>query len=64
MLSAITPVQVEEVIILLDRLSEARQARAAQGSTQSAEDVIAATLIIPTSARSKPARNMSIPMIR
>ena len=40
MLSAITPVQVEEVIILLDRLSEARQARAAQGSTQSAEDVI------------------------
>jgi hypothetical protein len=40
MLSAITLVEVEEVILLLDRLSEARKARAAQGRTQSAEDVI------------------------
>jgi hypothetical protein len=40
MLSAITPVQIEEVILLLDRLSEARKTRAAQGRTQSAEDII------------------------
>jgi hypothetical protein len=40
MLRAITPAQVEEFIILLDRLSEARKARAAQGKTQSADDII------------------------
>jgi len=40
MLSAITPVQVDEVIVLLERLSDARKARAAQGNTQSADDII------------------------
>ena len=40
MLKVVTPAQVEEVIILLDRLAEARRARAAQGKRQSAEDII------------------------
>ena len=40
MLNAITPVQVEEVILLLERLTEARKARAAHGERQSSEDII------------------------
>jgi len=31
MLNAITPGQMEEVLVLLDQLSEARKARAAEG---------------------------------
>lgn len=39
-LKSITPAQVEEVIGLLDRLSDARKARAAEGQTQSSEEII------------------------
>ena len=40
MLQAITPVQVEELIGLLDRLSRARKARVAEGYTQSSDEII------------------------
>jgi Protein of unknown function (DUF3775) len=40
MLSAITPFQVEELIGLLDRLSGARKTRAAEGHTQSSDEII------------------------
>ena len=40
MLRAITPAQVEEVVSLLERLSEARKARAAEGQTQSFDDIV------------------------
>ena len=40
MLRAITPAQVEEVVYLLERLSEARRARAAEGHTQSPDEII------------------------
>jgi hypothetical protein len=40
MLRAITRVQVEELIELLDRLSRARKARAAEGRTQSSDEII------------------------
>src|SRR5947208_226600 len=40
MLNAITPAQVEEVIFLLEQLSEARKARATQGRTQSSDEII------------------------
>jgi Protein of unknown function (DUF3775) len=39
-LKSITPAQVEEVIGLLERLSDARKARAAEGQTQSSEEII------------------------
>jgi hypothetical protein len=39
MLEVITPIQVGEVISLLDRLSEARKARAAEGKTQSFDEI-------------------------
>ncbi len=38
MLNAITPAQVEEVILLLEQLTEARQARA--GKQQTADEII------------------------
>ena len=40
MLRAITRVQVEELIELLDRLSRARKARAAEGRMQSSDGII------------------------
>jgi hypothetical protein len=40
MLRAITPVQVEELIDLLDRLDEARKARVAEGYQQSSDEII------------------------
>jgi hypothetical protein len=40
MLRAITPVQVEEVVSLLERLSEARKVRAAEGRTQSPDEIL------------------------
>jgi hypothetical protein len=40
MLRAITRVQVEELIALLDRLSRARKARAVEGRTQSSDEII------------------------
>ena len=40
MLRAITPIQVEELISVLDRLAEARKARAAQGYMQSSDEII------------------------
>lgn len=40
MLRTVTPVEVEEVILLLDRLTEARKAWAAQGTPQSSEEII------------------------
>jgi hypothetical protein len=40
MLKEITPAQVEEVVSLLERLSEARKARAAAGQTQSFDEIV------------------------
>jgi len=40
MLKAITPAQVEEVISLLERLSEARKARAAESQMQSYDEIV------------------------
>jgi hypothetical protein len=40
MLNAITPVQVEDVISLLERLTEARKARAAEGKTESLDEIV------------------------
>jgi hypothetical protein len=40
MLSAITPVQVKEVIFLVEQWSDARKARAAEGQTQSADEIM------------------------
>jgi hypothetical protein len=40
MLRAITPVQVEELISLLDRLTTARKARFAEGYTQSSDEIV------------------------
>ena len=40
MLNAITPVQVEDVISLLERLTEARKARAAEGKTGSLDEIV------------------------
>jgi hypothetical protein len=37
---AITPAQVEELVSLLERLSEARKTRAASGQTQSPDEII------------------------
>jgi hypothetical protein len=39
-LRAITPAQVEEVISLLERLTEARKARATEGQRQSYDEII------------------------
>jgi hypothetical protein len=39
MLEAITRIQVEEVISLVERLSEARKVRAAEGKTQSFDEI-------------------------
>jgi len=40
MLNAITPTQVEQVILMLERLSEARRTRAAEGKTQTSDEII------------------------
>jgi hypothetical protein len=40
MLRAITPTQVEQLVSLLERMSEARKTRAAKGQTQSADEII------------------------
>jgi hypothetical protein len=40
MLNSITPAQVEHVILLLEQLSEARKARAAEGKTQTSDEII------------------------
>jgi hypothetical protein len=40
MLKAITPAQVEYVVLLLEHLSEARKARAAEGKTQTSDEII------------------------
>jgi hypothetical protein len=40
MLNAITPTQVEEFIFLLEQLSEARKARAAEGRKQTADEIV------------------------
>jgi hypothetical protein len=40
MLRAITPAQVEEVVSLLNQLSDARKARAAEGQTQSFDEIV------------------------
>jgi len=40
MLKAITPVQVEQLIGLLERLSSARKGRAATGQAQSSEEIM------------------------
>ena len=40
MLNAITPGQMEEVLVLLDQLSEARKARAAEGKQQTVDEIV------------------------
>jgi hypothetical protein len=40
MLNAIAPAQVEQVISLLEQLFEARRARAAEGKTQTSDEII------------------------
>jgi hypothetical protein len=40
MLNAITPAEVEQVIFLLEQLSEARKTRAAEGKTQTSDEII------------------------
>ena len=40
MLNAITPGQMEEVLVLLDQLSEARKARAAEGKRQTVDEIV------------------------
>ena len=40
MLRSITPAQVEEAVILLERFSEGRKARAAEGQTQTLDEII------------------------
>jgi hypothetical protein len=40
MLNAITPAQVEEFIFLLEQLSEARKARAAEGKKQTPHEIV------------------------
>jgi hypothetical protein len=40
MLNAITPAQVDQVISLLEQLSEARKARTAEGKTQTSDEII------------------------
>jgi hypothetical protein len=40
MLNAIAPAQVEQVIFLLEQLFEARRARAAEGKTQTSDEII------------------------
>jgi hypothetical protein len=40
MLNAITPVQVQEFIVLLEQLSEARKARAAEGKKQTPHEIV------------------------
>jgi hypothetical protein len=40
MLNAITPAQIEEVIFLLEQLSEARKARVAEGRKQTADEIV------------------------
>jgi hypothetical protein len=40
MLNAITPAEVEQVIFLLEQLSEARKARVAEGKTQTPDEII------------------------
>jgi putative oxidoreductase len=40
MLNAITPAQVEELIFLLEQLSEARKARAAEGKKQTPDEIV------------------------
>ena len=40
MLNAITPAQMEEFLALLDQLSEARKARAAEGKQQTVDEIV------------------------
>jgi hypothetical protein len=40
MLNAITTAQVEEIIALLDQLSEARKARATEGKQQTVDEIV------------------------
>jgi len=40
MLNAITPAQVEDFIFLLEQLSEARKARAAEGKKQTVDNIV------------------------
>jgi hypothetical protein len=40
MLNAITPGQMEEVLVLLDQLSEAREARAAEGKRPTVDEIV------------------------
>jgi Protein of unknown function (DUF3775) len=40
MLNAITPAEVEQVIFLLEQLSEARKKRASEGKTQTSDEII------------------------
>jgi Protein of unknown function (DUF3775) len=40
MLNAITPGQMEEVLVFLDQLSEARKARAAEGKRQTVDEIV------------------------
>ena len=40
LLSAITPAQVEQVVLLVERLSDARKARAAKGDAQSLDEIV------------------------
>src|SRR6516164_2329794 len=40
MLNAITPGQMEEVLVLLDQLSEARKARAAEGKRATVHEIV------------------------
>lgn len=40
MLNAITPAEVEEFIVLLDQMSEARNARAAAGKQQTVDEIV------------------------
>jgi hypothetical protein len=40
MLKAITPAEVEQVISLVEKLSDARKARAARGNTQSLDEIV------------------------
>jgi hypothetical protein len=40
MLNAITPAEAEEFIVLLDQMSEARKARAAEGKKQTVDEIV------------------------